>query len=130
MKQDALIRTLGLTVRSEVCLKAQEIYTIKQLLECTEHRILDMPNLGRKALREIVGRLNECGLKLKGVVMTREELIQLAREHALGGLEFDVSGLEQFAKFVAAAERKECAKQLDALGCDHCAAAIRARGQS
>ena len=28
------------------------------------------------------------------------------------------------------AERKECAKRLDELGCDHCAAAIRARGQA
>jgi hypothetical protein len=28
------------------------------------------------------------------------------------------------------AEREECAKRLDALGCDHCAAAIRARGQA
>ena len=26
-------------------------------------------------------------------------------------------------------EREACAKQLDALGCDHCAAAIRARGE-
>jgi hypothetical protein len=30
----------------------------------------------------------------------------------------------------AKAEREACAKQLDALGCDHCAAAIRARGQA
>jgi hypothetical protein len=28
------------------------------------------------------------------------------------------------------AEREACAKQLDALGCDHCAAAIRARGNT
>ncbi len=28
------------------------------------------------------------------------------------------------------AEREACAKQLDALGCDHCATAIRARGQA
>jgi len=28
------------------------------------------------------------------------------------------------------AERDECAKRLDELGCDHCAAAIRARGQA
>ena len=28
------------------------------------------------------------------------------------------------------AEREECAKRLDALGCDDCAAAIRARGQA
>jgi hypothetical protein len=26
-----------------------------------------------------------------------------------------------------AAERERCAKQLDALGCDHCAAALRLR---
>jgi hypothetical protein len=37
--------------------------------------------------------------------------------------------IERFAKLVAEAEREECAKQLDALGCDHCAAAIRARGK-
>jgi len=29
--------------------------------------------------------------------------------------------------FAAMDEREACAKQLDALGCDHCAAAIRAR---
>ena len=29
-----------------------------------------------------------------------------------------------------AKEREACAKQLDALGCDHCATAIRARGQA
>jgi hypothetical protein len=33
-------------------------------------------------------------------------------------------------KKMVAAEREACAKQLDALGCDHCAAAIRARGQA
>jgi len=38
--------------------------------------------------------------------------------------------LESFAALVAAAEREACAKQLAALGCDHCAAAIRARGQA
>lgn len=30
---------------------------------------------------------------------------------------------------VVAEEREACAEQLDALGCDHCADAIRARGQ-
>jgi hypothetical protein len=34
-----------------------------------------------------------------------------------------------FEALVRADEREACAKQLDALGCDHCAAAIRARGQ-
>jgi hypothetical protein len=36
--------------------------------------------------------------------------------------------LERFAELVRADERKACAKQLDALGCDHCAAAIREMG--
>jgi hypothetical protein len=38
--------------------------------------------------------------------------------------------LEAFAELVRADEREENAKQLDALGCDHCAAAIRARGNA
>jgi hypothetical protein len=35
-----------------------------------------------------------------------------------------------FAELVAAHERDACAKQLDALGCDHCAVAIRARSKA
>jgi hypothetical protein len=38
--------------------------------------------------------------------------------------------LERFAELVRADEREVSAKQLDALGCDHCAAAIRARGNT
>ena len=38
--------------------------------------------------------------------------------------------IEKFAELVAAHERDACAKQLDALGCDHCAAAIRARSKT
>lgn len=63
---DESIDQLGLTVRSSVCLKAVEIYTITQLLGCTEQRLLKTPNLGRKSLNEIVGCLNARGLKLKG----------------------------------------------------------------
>jgi hypothetical protein len=35
----------------------------------------------------------------------------------------------KFAELVAAAEREECAKRLDAIGCDHCAENIRLRGR-
>lgn len=63
---DENIEQLGLTVRSEHCLKAEEIYTITQLIGCTEQRLLKTPNLGRKSLREIIERLNERGLKLRG----------------------------------------------------------------
>jgi hypothetical protein len=37
--------------------------------------------------------------------------------------------LEQFAKLVAEHEREACARRLDSVGCPHCAANIRARGQ-
>jgi len=60
------IEQLNLTVRSEHCLKAEEIYTITQLTGCTEQRLLKTPNLGRKSLREIIERLDERGLKLRG----------------------------------------------------------------
>ena len=60
------IELLELTVRTAHCLKAEGVYTITQLLGCTEQRLLKTPNLGRKSLKEIIERLNERGLKLRG----------------------------------------------------------------
>jgi hypothetical protein len=37
--------------------------------------------------------------------------------------------LHRFAEMVREDEREECAKRLDLVGCDHCAANIRARGK-
>ena len=65
--------------------------------------------------------------------MNREDIIRMAREagEAEGMAEFVFHPvIERFAALVASAEREVCAKQLDALGCDHCATAIRARGQA
>ena len=39
------------------------------------------------------------------------------------------NNLAHFAALVAAAEREACAQRLEAIGCDHCASNIRARGQ-
>ena len=61
--------------------------------------------------------------------MTQEDIIRMARE-VYGETDFHESALfhlTQFAALVAAAGREASAKQLDALGCDHCAAALRAR---
>jgi hypothetical protein len=41
----------------------------------------------------------------------------------------DVDFAVLFARAIIKIEREKCAKQLDALGCDHCAEAIRARGK-
>ena len=60
------IEHLNLTVRSENCLKAEDIFTIKQLTRCTEQRLLKTPNLGRKRVNEIIECLYAKGLKLRG----------------------------------------------------------------
>ena len=64
------------------------------------------------------------------------DYIKLARQAGIDVLEDESErasmwpatpeGLAKFAELVMAAERERCAAQLDALGCDHCASAIRA----
>ena len=64
--------------------------------------------------------------------MNREDVIRMAQEagEAEGMAEFVFHPvIERFAALVASAEREACAKQLDALGCDHCANAIRSRSK-
>lgn len=78
--------------------------------------------------------------------MTKDDILRMARDCSLadGGTEFQTL-LERFAALVAAAEREACAKvcesrmvitpdwQLDQhynQAASHCAAAIRARGNS
>ena len=64
--------------------------------------------------------------------MNRDDIIRMALEAGFSewavGLSEMPMHLERFAALVAAAEREACAKRLDAVGCDHCAANIRARG--
>jgi hypothetical protein len=68
--------------------------------------------------------------------MTQDEIIEMARQAGItveaGGRSYEqlLRIITRFAKLVAQHEREACAKQLDALGCDHCATAIRARGQA
>ena len=70
--------------------------------------------------------------------MNREDIIRMAKEAGFDYSSAELSWesvicteeLERFAALVASAEREACAKQLDALGCDHCATAIRAREQA
>jgi DNA-directed RNA polymerase alpha subunit len=59
------IEKLNLSVRSEHCLKAEEIYTISKLQCYTFNMLLKTPNLGRKSIKEIIEKLAEQGLKLK-----------------------------------------------------------------
>jgi len=78
--------------------------------------------------------------------MTNEQIINLAFEHTVGGLEFNEEGLLRFVQIIdaaaRAAEREECAKVCDAEQKENedkgrwlweakkCAASIRARGNT
>lgn len=55
---------LELTVRSANCLKAEQIYYIGDLIQCTEVELLKTPNLGKKSLTEIKSALATKGLSL------------------------------------------------------------------
>ena len=60
--------------------------------------------------------------------MTKDDITRMAREAGFERTKMH-GALERFAYIVAEAEREECAKRLDAIGCDHCATNIRLRGQ-
>ena len=53
------IERLETTVRAERCLKAEGINTIGELLRKKEYEILQIPNLGKKSLREIKESLSK-----------------------------------------------------------------------
>lgn len=55
---------LELTVRSANCLKAENVYYIGDLIQCTEVELLKTPNLGKKSLTEIKDVLASYGLSL------------------------------------------------------------------
>ena len=63
--------------------------------------------------------------------MNREDVLRHAREQGLPETATEgvfIVNADDLGRMLSV-EREACAKQLDALGCDHCATAIRARGQ-
>ena len=63
--------------------------------------------------------------------MTRQDIIAVASEiwDKQNWTQLQSDRLVRFANLVALYEREQCAKQLDSVGCDHCAANIRTRGK-
>ena len=59
------IWTLEITVRTQNCLKAEGIRTIKQLQNYTERRLMKIPNLGRKSVSELIEQMAAMGYNLK-----------------------------------------------------------------
>ena len=62
------IEELELTVRSTICLKAESIFLIGDLIHRSEFDLLKTPNLGKKSLNEIKDVLASKGLSLGMVV--------------------------------------------------------------
>lgn len=60
------IAELGLSNRATNCLESERVFTLGELLKRTESELMEMKNLGRTSLNEILAKLESLGLKLKG----------------------------------------------------------------
>jgi DNA-directed RNA polymerase subunit alpha len=65
-EDDMLIDDLDLGVRSLNCLKREGIETVGDLLARSEQELMCIPNFGRKSLDEVMERLQENDMKLRG----------------------------------------------------------------
>lgn len=63
---DVPIREVGLSERPWNCLSAWGIRTVGDLTTHTAEELLALPNFGQKSLDEVVARLSERGLALRG----------------------------------------------------------------
>ena len=62
---DIRIEELDLTVRSFNCLKREGINTLAQLVNLTEHQLMNIRNFGQKSVEEVLEKLAERELQLK-----------------------------------------------------------------
>ena len=62
---DIRIEELDLTVRSFNCLKREGINTLAQLVNLTEHQLMNIRNFGQKSVDEVLEKLKERDLQLK-----------------------------------------------------------------
>lgn len=60
-----LIEDLYLTVRATNCLRAEDIYTVEQLVDKTRGQLMQIPNFGKSCLKEVEKALNRNNLSLK-----------------------------------------------------------------
>lgn len=60
------IEELDLSVRSYNCLKRAGINTVDELIQRNDEDMMKVRNLGKKSLEEVICKLNELGLSLRG----------------------------------------------------------------
>lgn len=59
---DESVHEIGLPVRTANHLEEREVFTVRELLECTKEELLAIPNFGEKTLREVYVQLAKFGL--------------------------------------------------------------------
>jgi DNA-directed RNA polymerase alpha subunit len=64
-KAEAIENNLDLGARALNCLKAENIFTLKDLLSKTENELMKIPNMGKLTLKQIKDTLASKKLKLK-----------------------------------------------------------------
>lgn len=64
LQVDTPIEALRLTQRSYHCLKKANINTVEQLSQKTKWQVMNIRNLGRNSLNEIISKLESYGIKL------------------------------------------------------------------
>ena len=60
------IETVGFSVRTYNCLKHAKLLTLGDIAAKTKDELWKVRDLGKTALEEITGKLNEYGMALKG----------------------------------------------------------------
>ena len=63
---ELMVDDLELTERPRNCLARAQINTLNELLDCTRDDLLAITNFGEKSLDEVVAKLDEMGLSLRG----------------------------------------------------------------
>ncbi|WP_419909851.1 DNA-directed RNA polymerase subunit alpha [Candidatus Poriferisodalis sp.] len=67
------IEDLGLSERARNCLKRAQFNTIGELLDQSVEELMTVPNFGQKSLDEVIEKLDERGLALRGMSPTPTE---------------------------------------------------------
>ena len=63
---ELMVDDLELTERPRNCLKRAQINTLSELLDKTPDDLLAITNFGEKSLDEVIAKLDERGLSLRG----------------------------------------------------------------
>jgi DNA-directed RNA polymerase subunit alpha len=77
-----------LSVRTVNCLEEQAIFTVRDLLNCTPQRLLEIPNFGEKTLQTVYDALEKVGFCRR----SRQPSERAPRQADIGADDFSLLG--------------------------------------